>query len=840
MSATPMLESTTSEESAGFETITESVSADKLPFSPFNLECRKISSSRVGRDFQVDELPAAGTYMQGEDEASYEITWNPKLAEAKGLIDFIHLNCPPNKKESALSLLHEHEYEEDAFWDALETVCPLDDSHWKEEEKGTFLKLMTETKHDIVKIAQRLGKSVSNCLTVHYSNTGCNVRMTRSARRRLPLSSDTSSMKACQGEYQIKSKKLKVEKTPHHDLLIRPNEALNEVCDDVVKVCNKIVKDNSSRKKEICDNIVRDGDISPWSSLLEASNAVQKIEASSASCKQFPEKSGIAKKQHARHYPDTSISCMNMSPEILTSTNGLILDPSETQDTRHCQYTSVSDRNVSPESGTSTNRLIIDPTERGREIASKLILDTTETTEGSDFSSDENNTSPTKANQRRVTRSASRSANRRIPPVKYNESPIENHSRSSSRSTNRRIPPVNYNESPIENHSRSSSRNASRRLPPVNYNESLIENHSRSSSRSASRRLPLVNYNESPIENHSQSASRRVSPVNYIESQTEKESPENEKITSRRQTRGYLKRELVGTFDRAKSIKRSKPEDSELEPPRRKKPPQIVWHAHYEALLVFKKEHGHCLIPKIHIENQPLSSWVFRQRAEYKKRHQNGGKSSYLTDERVTILEKQGFAWRTKCTKEQSALERKNRSGHENERWETFFSLLINYKDIHGNCLVPKIYRENQTLSAWVFKQRAAMKLRKEGKENRLTDGRVIKLNAVGFVWDAKSNKEWKELDQLKKQKQADILWDQHYNSLITYKRVTGHTRVPKRYKPNQSLSAWVFRQRSHHRCLLKKKPNSLTERRLKKLNQIEFQFEFWDQRQPWKQEIEK
>jgi len=191
-------------------------------------------------------------------------------------------------------------------------------------------------------------------------------------------------------------------------------------------------------------------------------------------------------------------------------------------------------------------------------------------------------------------------------------------------------------------------------------------------------------------------------------------------------------------------------------------------------------------------------------------------------------LEEQGFAWRTKCTKEQSALERKNRSGPENERWETFFSLLINYKDIHGNCLVPKIYKANQTLSAWVFKQRAAMKLRNEGKENRLTDGRVIKLNAVGFVWDAKSDKEWKELDQLKKQKQADILWDQHYNSLITYKRVNGHTRVPKRYKQNQSLSAWVFRQRSHHRSLLKKKPNSLTERRQKKLDQIDFQFEFW------------
>merc|ERR1740139_372059 len=77
---------------------------------------------------------------------------------------------------------------------------------------------------------------------------------------------------------------------------------------------------------------------------------------------------------------------------------------------------------------------------------------------------------------------------------------------------------------------------------------------------------------------------------------------------------------------------------------KKKKPPQIVWNLHYAALLEFKKGHGHCLIPKIHTENQPLSSWVFRQRAEYKKRHQNGGRSSYLTDERVAILEEQGFA----------------------------------------------------------------------------------------------------------------------------------------------------------------------------------------------------
>lgn len=118
------------------------------------------------------------------------------------------------------------------------------------------------------------------------------------------------------------------------------------------------------------------------------------------------------------------------------------------------------------------------------------------------------------------------------------------------------------------------------------------------------------------------------------------------------------------------------------------------------------------------------------------------------------------------------------------------------------------------------------MKLRNEGRESRLTDDRVEKLNSLGFVWDAKSNEEWRELDRLKKQKQADVLWDQHYKSLVAFKKGCGHTRVPKNYEPNQALSAWVFRQRSQHRALSRKKPNTLTERRLKKLMQIGFEFE--------------
>jgi len=602
------------------------------------------SSSRVGVNFQVDDLPVAGNY--NDDGQCYERVWDPKRAQEKGLLNFVHLYCPSNKKEFALALLHKGNYEINGFWDALEKTPPLDDTIWTDDDKDTFVKLMTETKHDIVKIAQRLGKSVGNCLTVHYSYTGCNVRITRSARRNLSR-----------------------RKHPHS----KERMELNFEAPGSVKESND--QNYEQILEGLCDETFS-------TSTLEREEMVE------GSRKGLPKKSTVLE---------------NDKLQVLSSSK------------------------VTPEKITVPH----DCTIVMKETLQQAVLATGE--------KDGKNTTPVARDtiERRMTRSTSS----RIFSVK----------------------------------------------PSVTVN----------------------------IEKEDEAKKSQYSDI--LKRQT--------RSARRKQIQNSVHTETF-TLEIARVKKRRRTERKDVVGINQKKDPEKVWDTHFKSLLQFKKNHGHCLIPKVYRENQPLSSWVFRQRSEYRKKQENNCKSTYLTDERHKKLQKHGFAWRTKCTKEQSDLERKNRSGAENKRWEMFFHQLLDYKKKNGNCLVPKIFKENQTLSAWVFKQRSQMKLRKDGKESRLTDERANKLNDVGFVWDAKSDEEWKRLDQLKKKKQADILWDQHYNKLVAFKKEFGHTRIPKRYNANQALSTWVFRQRAHYRALRRNSHHSLTERRQRKLNQIGFEFE--------------
>lgn len=76
------------------------------------------------------------------------------------------------------------------------------------------------------------------------------------------------------------------------------------------------------------------------------------------------------------------------------------------------------------------------------------------------------------------------------------------------------------------------------------------------------------------------------------------------------------KRESVETVEKEeRSNKRSRTDGSEVVATRQKLNSDSVWNGHYAAMTAFKIKNGHCLIPKVHPENQPLSSWVFRQRA---------------------------------------------------------------------------------------------------------------------------------------------------------------------------------------------------------------------------------
>ncbi|MCK5876391.1 MAG: helicase associated domain-containing protein, partial [Candidatus Marithrix sp.] len=61
-------------------------------------------------------------------------------------------------------------------------------------------------------------------------------------------------------------------------------------------------------------------------------------------------------------------------------------------------------------------------------------------------------------------------------------------------------------------------------------------------------------------------------------------------------------------------------------------------------------------------------------------------------------------------------------------------SSIINtqYKDKYGDCKVPNRYYENKQLGNWVSRQRRAK------KERKLSEERIQRLDAIGFVWNLK------------------------------------------------------------------------------------------------------
>jgi hypothetical protein len=75
---------------------------------------------------------------------------------------------------------------------------------------------------------------------------------------------------------------------------------------------------------------------------------------------------------------------------------------------------------------------------------------------------------------------------------------------------------------------------------------------------------------------------------------------------------------------------------------------QDSWRVRYLELAQFRKEHGHCRVPKESNNLQVLYRWVLNQRYQYKLRKE--GNRSTLTDDRVNSLEQIGFEWKIRGT----------------------------------------------------------------------------------------------------------------------------------------------------------------------------------------------
>uniref|UniRef100_A0A7S2SL23 Helicase-associated domain-containing protein n=1 Tax=Eucampia antarctica TaxID=49252 RepID=A0A7S2SL23_9STRA len=242
---------------------------------------------------------------------------------------------------------------------------------------------------------------------------------------------------------------------------------------------------------------------------------------------------------------------------------------------------------------------------------------------------------------------------------------------------------------------------------------------------------------------------------------------------------------------------------------------EAIWNAHVEELKAFRNKFGHVNVPQNCDEkNRKLSMWVQNQRVQYGYLKNGYPKKSFLTPERIAILESLSFAWDMNEV-------------HWMEKWH----MLKTFTKEHGHANVPSRYWPNQTLARWVLNQRVQFRkqTRDDNKEennskksgSRLTQKRIDLLNSLEFVWDP-----------------SDLYWWEQYRALCEYEKENGHCSIPSN-NFNQKLVHWVHNQRRLCReyviaisgihldkniVILKDVPVSgLNDKRLEALRKIDF-----------------
>lgn len=144
-----------------------------------------------------------------------------------------------------------------------------------------------------------------------------------------------------------------------------------------------------------------------------------------------------------------------------------------------------------------------------------------------------------------------------------------------------------------------------------------------------------------------------------------------------------------------------------------------AWFQKLDQLKEFKAKHGHCNVPQKYEPNQPLGTWVNKQRMEYKLL-MDGVKSS-MTKERIESLEAAGFKWA------------KRKGSH---TWHEKYQKLLEYKEKHGDCLIPTKYSKDMALGRWVSTQREQYRLyMTNDPRTKITPEKIAMLSAAGFVW---------------------------------------------------------------------------------------------------------
>jgi len=164
-----------------------------------------------------------------------------------------------------------------------------------------------------------------------------------------------------------------------------------------------------------------------------------------------------------------------------------------------------------------------------------------------------------------------------------------------------------------------------------------------------------------------------------------------------------------------------------------------AWDSKFKMLEAFKTTRGHCHVPKVYPSNASLSHWVQKVRKEYKLFC--GGNSSYLSTSRVKKLEEIDFIFDGRNLKSLQfrSLMFPEAMAMRQDKWDTKFNMLVEFKRKSGHCNVPKNFPSNSSLACWVQKQRKEYKEFQEGYSSYPNlESNIQRLQEVGFIFDGR------------------------------------------------------------------------------------------------------
>ncbi len=215
------------------------------------------------------------------------------------------------------------------------------------------------------------------------------------------------------------------------------------------------------------------------------------------------------------------------------------------------------------------------------------------------------------------------------------------------------------------------------------------------------------------------------------------------------------------------------------------------WERSYKLLVEYYKKYGDVRVPRKYIVNGvQLGQWVSKQREAYKK--------GILTEEHINKLNELSMFWNLNYQ----------------HSFDYYYPFLEDYYKEYGNINIPGEYEINGVkLGSWLAREKHAYKI---GKERRLTEEQVDKLNKLGLTWEI-----------------INIFsFDYYYSLLKDYHKKYGNIDVPKDYiVDGVKLGLWLSNKRSAYTGHLTQK---ITKEEIDKLNELGMTWYFY--RKNWTQ----